>query len=533
MACLLSVLRTCSRVSVFYPMRKIGQRFLRNMFGLDYRSLALLRMGLAVALLMTLRECGEYLGAFYTDAGALPRAALIANNYAPPWPNVHMAGGSFAFQAALFGLQVVLALLLLVGYRTRLVTALSFYLLFSMQGRNPMLIFGPDMMLRLMLFWGIFLPLGRRFSLDAELGRTPPPAEPVYFDIAGVAYILQFILIYFYSGYTKTGATWQVDHTAIARALDLEIFRRPLGHWINHYDWLTTWLTVAVPPIETYGAFLFIVPFCTGWARWAGFLLLTGLQLGFNLSMDLGLFGVVMVAIMLGLLPAECWTGLLEPLGRKIARWRPGGKTKPPRSWLAAQARARGAAERRAAWRARHKGLVSALRWLRRGLVAFLVYYIVGWNVDYSHSDHAWVPVSLDGLAYNFGFEQHFDNLFAPNPEDQDGWFILSGTTVGDREVNVFSGAEAFTLARPASVVATYRGERWGSYLPYVLESRTTWLLEPLALYLGREWNRTHFGADRVKSIQINFMLERVGAHHTKTPTQMLPLWAEPIRSGN
>jgi hypothetical protein len=85
----------------------------------------------------------------------------------------------------LFAIAALVAIALLVGYRTRLATVLL-ALLASLQARNPTLIQGGDNLLLLLLFWGMFLPLGARFAIDAALdrraggrrthtARSPPP----------------------------------------------------------------------------------------------------------------------------------------------------------------------------------------------------------------------------------------------------------------------------------------------------------------------------------------------------------------------
>ncbi|HLQ77045.1 MAG TPA: HTTM domain-containing protein, partial [Terriglobia bacterium] len=295
-----------------------GRKILRNMFGLDYRSLALLRIGLGTLILCNLYVSAGDLRAFYTDEGLLPRSLLLSN-FGRVF-SLHMAGGSMAFAITIFAVQAVLALLMIAGYRTRIVTIASYVLLVSLQARNPLLIFGADIALRICFFWAMFLPLNRRFSLDAAVGRVSLPETSTYFRIPGIAYLVQFAAIYLFSGLLKTGAAWKVDHTAVSYALSLEIWRRPLGAWLNQFDSLTTWLTRMTPSAEIYGPLLLILPVWSAWGRILGFALFAGLQIGFNACMQMGLFGPVMIVVSFALLPAEFWTYLVEPGGRRCAR---------------------------------------------------------------------------------------------------------------------------------------------------------------------------------------------------------------------
>ena len=84
-------------------------------------------------------------------------------------PSVHVAftgirgrPGSAAFETIPFLVAGLFAGLLLVGYRTGLATCVSWFMLLSVQARNPIILQGGDVLLRLLLFWGIFLPLGER-----------------------------------------------------------------------------------------------------------------------------------------------------------------------------------------------------------------------------------------------------------------------------------------------------------------------------------------------------------------------------------
>ena len=58
-------------------------------------------------------------------------------------------------------------LLLLLGWRTRLMQVLALICVLSLHGRVTLLENGGDWMLGELALWTAFLPLGRRFSIDA------------------------------------------------------------------------------------------------------------------------------------------------------------------------------------------------------------------------------------------------------------------------------------------------------------------------------------------------------------------------------
>jgi hypothetical protein len=203
---------------------------LRRPFTVDLRALALLRMGVALLLLLDLGIRSTDLEAHYSNLGVLPLHVLQQFLWTPYQFSLHAASGLWQVQAILFLLAAALALALLVGYQVRAATVLSWIMLVSVQNRNPIIGQGGDDLLRMLLFWAIFLPWGRVYSLDAR--RRPAPDAYAYFSAATVAYVLQICLVYWCTALLKTGPEWTRDGTAIYYALSLDQVLMP---------GLTTW----------------------------------------------------------------------------------------------------------------------------------------------------------------------------------------------------------------------------------------------------------------------------------------------------
>ena len=70
-----------------------------EMFGADLRSLAVLRIGTAILILVDLFQRSQDLVAHYTDFGVLPRAAAIDALYSRWMLSLHFVNGSWQFQA--------------------------------------------------------------------------------------------------------------------------------------------------------------------------------------------------------------------------------------------------------------------------------------------------------------------------------------------------------------------------------------------------------------------------------------------------
>jgi hypothetical protein len=486
------------------------------MFGLDLRSLALLRMALAVLILWDLVLATEHLRAFYTDEGILPRYMVFGGHF--PLFRLHLLSGAAWFEGLLFAAEAACAVALLLGWRARPAVVLCFVLLVSRQTRNELVLFGPDMVLRIMLFWAMFLPLAARWSLDAARGRTRPQADGRWLGAAGVCYLVQFSLVYVINGLMKTGPAWHTDHSAVARTLTLDIYSRPPGVWLNQFDSVTTALTFFTLRLEVWGCLLFVLPLLNGWSRLLGCVMFGALQVGFNATMDLGLFGPVMVGVMLGLLPPEFWDRCVGPLARRLLPVQdsasinpvsvPGSPptSAPPRKWPAT---------------------LAAL--VRDGALLYILASVVAANINGLPQRAGHAPLRLPGgqrLMVAAGLDQRFD-MFAPDPQADDGWFVLRGTLANGETADVFSGARPATLDKPASVVATYRGQRWGAVLIAVGYPGADSHLSTLARYLGEEWNRTHPADERLTMLEIIVMSQYVSKPHHQTEPEAVLLWTQ------
>ena len=136
-----------------------------EVFGIDLRTLALFRIGLGLLLLVDLVLRGRDLTAHYTDVGILPRSALLETLSVGSF-SLHLLNGTFAFQAVLFAIATVFAVMILVGSRTRFAVIASWVLLLSLQNRNPEILSAGDTVLLLLCFWAIQFEHMSRFVGD-------------------------------------------------------------------------------------------------------------------------------------------------------------------------------------------------------------------------------------------------------------------------------------------------------------------------------------------------------------------------------
>jgi hypothetical protein len=141
--------RVCDLRTFFVPRQEAHglKNKLTELFGFDLRSLAALRVAVAVLIIGDLISRSRDLEAHYTDFGVVPRSVIALYDR---WRiSVHMMSGTWEIQAVLFAVTGALAVLLLFGYRTRLMTAVLWFLLASLDSRNPFIADGGDTLLRL------------------------------------------------------------------------------------------------------------------------------------------------------------------------------------------------------------------------------------------------------------------------------------------------------------------------------------------------------------------------------------------------
>jgi len=282
-------------------------QYIRGLFTFDLRSLALVRVLLGVALLADLEQKSRFIETFYTDAGILPRSALIAFFQLPFTFSVHLASGDLWFQSMLFVIAAVFALLLILGVRTKTVTIVSLLLLISLQNRNMAILNAGDGLLRLLLFWSLFLPMAGRWSLDHALD-TGEEKKPSIVHLGGAGWILQIVVIYWVTLLLRQSPEWFSEGSALYYALHLEQLTTSLGQWLGEQNLdilhVLTWLTVG---IEFLAPLLLFLPDRRGLMRFLAVILGVGLHLGIFATMHIGVFPFISIIGWLAFLPSRAW----------------------------------------------------------------------------------------------------------------------------------------------------------------------------------------------------------------------------------
>jgi hypothetical protein len=454
----------------------------RDILALDVRSLALLRIGLGIILVFDWIDRLPDLRAHYSDDGVLPRHALHG---VLPF-SLNLFSGETWFQGAVAAAAFVLAGLLVVGYRTPVVLLFNWLLLLSVHGRNIVVIQGGDMLLRLLLFWGMFLPLGACWSLDAR--RDKPRAKSVA-SVATFAFLLQLCLVYLFAAAWKWAPEWRTEGTAVHDALSVSYFTTRVGMWLRDQTELCRLLTYSTLWLEALGPALLWLPFSVSRQRMfavAGFLLF---HVGLGITMELGNFPWVCCVMWLALLPTAFW----DRLERQLA-WRPvtGPETEKEPAW------------------APPRGPVA------RAVLILCMAYIVLWNVRYLDYDknRYLFPDEASQIGWVLGLDQNW-GLFAPRPGRFAGWYVMVGTLADGTKVDLYNGEGPPGFTRPELVSATYANGRWRKLIINLSATNRgvpayPGLLPGYTRYLAREWTRKHGTANPLRLVEIVYMQEVV-----------------------
>ncbi len=479
----------------------------------DLRSLAVVRIGLAVLLLADLVSRWGDLTAHYTDAGVLPRSLLFETEGLRAYLSLHSLNGSGLWQAVLFATAGYFALTLLFGIRTRLATIGSWVLLLSLHHRNPVILQAGDALLRLLLFWGMMLPLGARWSIDSVTGPMTlyRRKDNRLLSVAGVAILLQVCLVYWFTATFKDHPMWWNENAAYF-ALHVDQLVTPFGIWIRQIDWLLPILTKAAFTMAIAAPLLVFCPVWTGTARMLVVIAMIGTHLALAMSLNLGLLPYVAAMSWLVFIPGKWWDWLKTRFRRQA-----GLRANPSRMhWLLALLKRMPmllSGSRRGTGdvlidipTSRHLG-IKARGW-EQVVASIALIYAVAWNLQWldSRSDNPILPVRIAMAGDVLRMEQNW-NMLSPDALSNDGWFVMPAKLLNGSKVDAFTG-EQLSWTNPAHHPDYKISSRWRKYLRNISKSQFDHHLPPLAEYLARSFNQTHSTAEQIVSFDIVFIQE-------------------------
>jgi hypothetical protein len=458
----------------------LASRFAR-IFAIDLRSLAMFRIAAAGAVLFDLACRAGDLAAHYTESGVLPvqpvggldRLSLHA------W-----LSGSPAAVAALFGVAGLAAVALALGWHARLAAVLSWYLLASVQLRNPPISqMGGDVFLRLVLFWGMFLPLAARFSLDARR-RGQTDGANLLLSVPGAALLIQVALMYMATGFLKDGETWRTGR-ALWYALQLDYWVAPLGVWLRpHEAWLGP-MTFASLWFERLGVLIAFFPIRRDVFRMLAVVLFVGFHLSIAALIDVGPFPLFCLSAWPAFLPSRFWD-----------------------DWLP---RLRGIPARHAHVHAPVVTQPLVVQAVAGVLLAYVVVYVA---TESRPPGRDVLPRVALRVGNALRLHQRW-SMFTPDPRRIDLWPLVEGELANGRRIDLLR-AETFELTQPEHIPASMPGFRWRLFFRTAMED---WfepdrregvmrLYRGYARYLCASWRSPDGDTARLRMVRIHHGIE-------------------------
>jgi hypothetical protein len=449
-------------------------------------------------------------------------------------------------------------------------TIVVWVLLLSIQWRNPLVGGAEGPLLRLLLFWSMFLPLGAYWSIDRALEGGPRRLSTRFLSVATVGLFLQIAFVYWFTAALKSGPEWRVDGTAIYYALSIDQIAKPIGHYLLGFPELLTLMTFATFGLEAIGPLFLFFPFFTGPVRTAAVLAFMSLHFGIWLTMDIGIFPWISAFCMVCFLPSWFWekaakvraalperlevvrrlqrsaAGLgrashwealrarlpspMGSLGRSSAAslavggdTQPGGGRHSPLTPTApAEAKVQRATQRGAPADAEPTMLRSSLA--TQVLAFVFLLYVLCWNLTTVSAFT--MPERAVGLGPFLGLDQYW-GMFAPAPPSTyDGWYVIPGTLRDGRTVDVMAVTRddyrlhEVSWEKPRYVPDTFKNEHWRKYLENIWSEQHADQRLHLGRYICREWNARHAGAEQLMTFQITYMLEETLPDYRRSTPQ-------------
>ncbi len=499
--------------------------------------------------------------------------------------SLSLMNGQLLFQALLFGATALAAMAMLVGYRTRLVTAVVWVAMLSILWRNTLVSSGGDVLLILLLFWSLFLPLGAYWSVDRALKTERAPLSMRFLSAATVALFMQIAFVYWFGVVMKSGSQWRTDGTALYYALNLERITTSIGAYLAQFPTLLEVLTYATLALELIGPLLLFCPFLTGPVRTAAVGAFMSFHLGIWLTMSLGMINWASGLCMVCFLPGWFWDEALPKLRTAFPRqsdamhrlrhlvassvqayWAPlwqrfsptiglgqpvpvglmarGGDARP--STQTGSKHATPTTEEIQLGGTRSTANFAAGREIRRApttgprpamlrswsatnlIVLFFLLYVLCWNLMTVSA--LTMPKWATSLGPLLGLQQTW-SMFSPYPPTNDGWYVIPGSLRDGQQVDlrpIISGdfePHELSWEKPRHVLRTYENEHWRKYMVNLLDPRYTNQRGYFAYYICREWNAHHTGPDKLISLDLAYMQETTLANYRQATPQKVALW--------
>ncbi len=289
-------------------MQRISNYFNR-IFELDLRSLGLFRFLLGLVCIADAVTRFVQMNDFYTDNGIVTRSYFLTN-LSHPWSfSFHLISGETWAVGILFIIHILTAFSFMVGYKTRISNFILWLFVVSVHNRFWYVNNGGDDVMRILLFFCMFLPVSHYFSIDG-ISKEKPKIHTSFWTFA---FILQISFVYCFSYILKDGHQWRSTYNATFIAFNLEIFTTFIAKFLLKYPNFLKLITAFTIYLEGFGVFILLAAFnskAKNISRYLAISLFVFLHIGIIFTLHVGLFPYVCITMWLALLPSHFWENI-------------------------------------------------------------------------------------------------------------------------------------------------------------------------------------------------------------------------------
>lgn len=460
--------------------RSIIPHGLHPVVGLDPRSLGAFRICLGLCVLFTIGSFGRDFGSIYGADGVLPLETFIkALTPARAYLLLPFTLAPEAIEWLLPSTLGLCGVLLVLGVGTRAASLVAWLGFYCLSIRNPVIMNYGDELLARLLFWSMFLPLDRSYSVKALMQPSRRIEITPVIGVATAGLLLQIAVIYFIGGAGKTGPDWTVDGSALSYVMGQQYWATPYSAWILNFPQFATLGSLLTPWAELGIFVILLSPIATQPLRLVAVAMIYAFHITLIVTMTLGVAPFVSLAAALAVLPPLFWDrGQVKQLPADDTYEEDSIRVKRPGR------------------------LLEVL--LLVPLFMIPVFASVGAQVHL-------VPQPIKGIGIWLRQIQPFE-VFSPSVMHHDGWFSAPGLLSDGQHIDLNRNGAPYTASPPDSVPWAGDSYRWGIFNEQVVRRADT-IPTNYVLWMCRQWNDEH-PTQRVLSVDLEWnMIDRtIGA---------------------
>ncbi len=450
-------------------MKKITKR-LSNIFFLDTKALAIMRIAMALIILVDIATQIPFLTELFTSNGIVPPDVIASEFSLQNLRTIHTLSGELWYLVVLLIIHIGVTISRWLGWKTKTMWFFVWFMTYSFHNVNPLYQYGFDELIHITLFRTMFLPMGKVWALDAIKEFWSIEGKAYQFgSIASIWLILHLIGLYTVAMWLRAEGIIQAEnHTRLYNILHHTYMVRPIGEAIRSsltLSQILLWVTIIV---ESCMRLFWLIPTRRDISRKISVSIFILRHLGLRVAMDVGLFPLASIVILLGLYSFN-----------SIRVWR------------------------------EKKNL--SLSWL----LGWIICYTILWNISLVSDQRRETKILPDNMykfAYVFGMH-HNRGLFQWSGKDY-LWYIITGQKENGEEIDMLHGntiTDYTYLEYPDHrYYATHRHIKVLQSIPYYL-----WVMNFISYHYCHQY-------PEVTTIKIQEMLRQIPHWHTQPAQRKL-----------